>query len=102
MALQKSVTTEHGYTAEYWRVSPGCTVDFSERSAYAPVLLYVSQDARQEGKHRVDPPQEVPYEVRQVSIAGTEFEDALATGDVRSALYAKLKTTAFFADAVDC
>lgn len=102
MAIKLSKTTEEGFTVEYWRVSPVITVDLEQRTARSRVVAYANAAARTGGKRPI--PLDAISDsrsVQQVEISGQEFEAALATGDFRDAMYAKLKATSFFVGAED-
>jgi len=100
MALQLAKTTEEGFSVEYWRVDPVTSVNMHTRTATARVLCYKDAAARQGGKIpvRVGPSLEAPD---SVTIEGTDFDTALATGDTRGAMYGVLKALPFFSGAVD-
>lgn len=102
MALKKVITTPAGFTAEYWRVDPNVIVNFADGVAVGKVLLYVSADARKDKTPVPMPPQYRGAINASMTITGADFEAAIATKDLRGALYAKLKKTALFSDATDC
>lgn len=102
MALKKSIITPAGFAAEYWRVDPNVTVNFAEGVAVGKVLLYVNAEARKDKTSVQLPPQYRGTINASMTLTGADFEAAIATKDLRGALYAKLKKTALFSDATDC
>lgn len=103
MALKISKVTDEGFTVEYWRVSPVMTVDMVARTGVAQVLVYKDAAARQSGKRPVTimQPMEGLDEVRHVQLDGSDFETAIVTGDLRAAMYGKLKAKDFFTGSED-
>lgn len=98
MALNKVVESVYGVSVEYFRVVPVVSVDYSVPVVRAQVFAYASQAARVAGAQ--------PFSgnglSRDVELTGAEAEAAIAAGDMRPAVYAKLKTDSFFEGAVDC
>lgn len=103
MALRKSVTTEMGITAEYWKVSPHgfhsvvSTQDgVSSAAVQHKVVCYVSRTARD-----VEGAKPIPGLEAIARLEGEAATTALASGDPRPALYTYLKTLPMFAGAED-
>lgn len=107
MALKKSFENSHGNTFEYWRVMPHVQVDFAARTAQGQLLAYASTAARKADKRPISPnelfaPGDHRALFEAVTLSGKEFEAALATGDLRAAIYGKIKLLEVFSDAKDC
>ena len=102
MALQIAKETPAGVSVAYWRVNPVMTVDMVNRKAYSSVMVYVSQAARTAGKKEVDAHEIDGFQdARQIVLEGATFETAIATGELRDAMYTQLKTLDFFSGATD-
>jgi len=102
MALKKAVVTAEGFTVEYWRVNPSMSIDLVARTVDAGILVYKDAAARQAGHKPIRTMMvEGMDEVRSVRLAGQDFEDAIATGDFRAAMYTALKAKDFFAGSED-
>lgn len=103
MALKLAKTTDEGFTVEYWRVNPFMSVDMVGRAAYATLMAFKDAASRQGGKRPVHVgPELAGFEtVQSVELTGQDFETALATGDLRAAMYGKLKALAFFTGSED-
>lgn len=102
MALKKSVDSNMGVAFEYWRVMPDVSVDFAEGSARARILVWVDATARGAEKQPQHPNEVVdnrasfrPVE-EALTLSGEDFTTAIATGDVRAAIYNKIKVLDFF------
>lgn len=98
MALKKTIDSGYGVQVEYFRVLPLVSVDYSVPVVRAQVWAYASQTARQAGA--------LPFcgngLSREVELTGSEATAAIAAGDMRQAIYAKLKADSYFEGAVDC
>ena len=103
MALQIAKETPSGVSVEYWRINPVMTIDMVERKVYARLMAYVSQAARTGGKREVAMANEVVGfdDVQRIVLDGADFRTALAAGEFRDVMYAKLKTEDFFSGADD-
>lgn len=102
MALKKAVATAEGFTVEYWRVNPTMSVDMVARTADAALLAYKDAAARAAGNRPLRSMMiDGMDDVRAIRLAGADFESAIATGDLRAAMYAQLKTKDFFTGAED-
>lgn len=103
MALKKAITTEEGFTVEYWVVSDGATINFRTGEARVNVVAYKDAQAKADGKRPVDVRMDTEEirEARRLTLSGAKLTAALATGDLRPAFYAEAKTKAFFEDAED-
>ena len=102
MALAKSKELKNGFSVEYWRVSPTMVVDMVERTASSTLLAYKDKAARDAGKGTVDTHSIEGFsDVHRVELSGKEFEDAIKTGEMRDAMYSKLKVNDFFSGSTD-
>jgi len=107
MALKLTKMTAEGFSVEYWRIEPTILSRFSgdTKTVSANVIVHVNAAARQADK---PPVRLTPRSVEgcetatRVVLEGSEATSALATGDPRAAMYAKLKALEFFSGAVDC
>lgn len=106
MALKLAKTTVEGFSVEYWRIEPSILTRFAEtKTVSANVTVHMNAAARQAGKPpvRLTPRSiEGSETAMRVVLEGSEATNALATGDPRAAMYAKLKALEFFAGATDC
>ena len=97
MALQKTVESVYGVSVEYFRVLPQVSIDYSSPAVRGQVWAYASQVARTAGSQAFCG----NGLSRDIELAGEAAAAAIAAGDVRPALYSKLKEDSFFAGAVD-
>ena len=106
MALKLTKTTAEGFSIEYWRIDPRMSVDLTtgSKNVRATVQAFVSASTRQANKSPVRLSRDVDgvQVVTSVTLNDAETTSALATGDPRAAMYAKLKALEFFAGATDC
>jgi len=102
MALKKSVDSPFGVAFEYWKVMPDMGVDFAERSARARLLVWADATARGADKQPQHPNEVVASQAlfrpveEALILSGDDFTAALATGDLRAAIYDKIKVLDFF------
>jgi hypothetical protein len=106
MALQKSFEDRNGNNYQYWRITPNISVDFAAKTARASLVGYVSAATRTAGKKAMPYQELLPRESHQaahnaLTLSGADFTAALTTGDLRAALYTKLKALTVFDGAVD-
>jgi hypothetical protein len=106
MALKKAFPDMYGNNFEYWKISPEIYIDFAKRMAMCQVMVFASEAARKDGKRymmpmEVLPPPDAAKVEDALRMSGKEFEDALATGDVRGAFYNRLKSLDLFSGAED-
>lgn len=103
MALSKSVENNQGVAFSYWRVMPYISVDFAEGTARAHLRVWANQTARQNGKQPLDVADFTDTQPLDpaLNLSGEDFTAALATGDLRAAIYGQLKALDFFAGAED-
>jgi hypothetical protein len=106
MALKKSFENSHGITFEYWRVMPDIHVDFATKEAHASLLVWVTQAARIADKQPLHFHEVMTQEQRgsvktALILSGEDFTTALATGDLRTAIYTRIKALDVFAGAED-
>ena len=101
MGLQKSKELKSGFAATYWRVTPTVTVDLANHVAYGRLLAYKDKTARDAGKDPVELHDADLDTQTHVTLDGADFEAAIVTGDLRAAMYTKVKTKDFFQDATD-
>lgn len=108
MALKKAVESNTGHTFEYWRIMPQVEVDFAEGIARGHLMVWANDKARKKALHPGHYHDLMTLEETRVVeealvLSGQELRTALVTGDgdVRAALYVKLKALKFFLGAQD-
>lgn len=85
MALSKSLATQYGVAATYWRVAGFESLDFANKQASFRVLGYKDKEAREE--NAIPLVETAPY-----TVTGDAFDSYVVEGDVgREALYTFLK-----------
>ena len=103
MALKKSIENNQGISFEYWRVMPHISVNFEEGTAHAHLRVWANQTARQNGKQPLDLADFTDTQPLDaaLNLSDEDFTAALATGDLRAAIYGQLKELDFFDGAED-
>jgi len=104
MALWKIVENSMGVTGNYWRVMPQIIVDFEGGTAKGMLMVWANDKTRRNGKnplhlHDFMTPQMARAVEDALQLSGEEFKEALVTGDLRAALYTKLRALPFFSGA---
>ena len=90
MALQKSITTENGATANYWKIDR-LDIDYETQSIFTVVKVYLDKSARDSGKK----PFNEDYEYNAL------WTQATASENIRENIYNALKSEDFFEGASD-
>ncbi len=114
MALEKEITTKHGFTANYWRVD-SITTDKPTKTGSFVIGVYKDAEAAQIAEESIECRyvnffMDLPYnlsEEERKQIGDERYEKYFALGkdydDQYAACYAMAREIdPFFADAVDC